>query len=151
MNIVIYNNKDIQIAITTLKNKLILGINNKRGDYNFLNEIRGVYRDINELLGDLDFLSDDDRTRLRFIYGLRCLFWWPILKIKTEKHVILLRRLRDECTGKILNQYDVIIDGITGPDAASLNELIKILMRNPDLKWAGFILEKRLHLRRLIT
>jgi len=140
---IIYRYKDIELAITTLKNRLVLGINKRKGSHNYLNEVRGIYEDIDKLLEDLDILNNE-KIKIRFLYGIRCLLWRPIFKIKTKRHEIILRQLKDTCTGKRCNRYDILIDGVTSIDADSIEKLIIILNRDPSLKWIGRLLEENI-------
>ena len=98
--------------------------------------------------------SDRKMSREEFLYHVKYVNWHMLLPpIKTEKHVILLRGLRDEGgryyppSKNIL--YDVVIDNVTGVTASTLDDLIMILRRNPHLKWVAHVLEKNIRIRRI--
>ncbi len=98
--------------------------------------------------------TDRKMTREEFLYRAKYVNWHPLLPpIKTKNHVIILRGEKDELgrlypPSKIL-QYDIVVDGVTGVNADSLNELIMILRENPDLKWIARVLEKNIRIRRI--
>ncbi len=86
-------------------------------------------------------------------YRMLYLNWHPLLTIRSEKHEIIIRVLKDDL-GKLYGDrilgYDVVIDGVTGPDADTLDELIEILRNEADLRWIARAIEKNIRLRRMI-
>lgn len=69
-----------------------------------------------------------------FLYRLRNLNWRELLSVLGPKHKIILRALVDE-GGKLYPRnkpvrYDVVVDGVIGPDAASLIELDRVMREN---------------------
>ena len=69
-----------------------------------------------------------------FIYRMKYLNWRELLTIDYAGHTLTVRCLIDE-GGKLYPplkplRYDVVIDGVVGPDAGSLHELDRIMRRN---------------------
>ena len=80
-------------------------------------------------------------NREELLYRMKYLNWRPLLSVNHDEHRLIIRALIDE-GGKLYQRnkplrYDVVIDGITGPDADSLSELDRIVRRD----FRGVVLE----------
>jgi len=72
--------------------------------------------------------------KAEFLYRLKYLVWQPLLVVEGEDHKITVRAEID-AGGKIYPrgkpiQFDVVIDGVVGPNARTLEQLNKIMERN---------------------
>ena len=61
-----------------------------------------------------------------FKYGLKNLYWEPFITVKQGKHILIVRGLIDK-EGKIygdkIGRWDVVVDGVIGPDDSDLKRL----------------------------
>ena len=93
--------------------------------------------------------SNRRMTREEFLYHVKYVNWHPILtitkKIHREKHKIILRGLKDDkqlLYGPGYLRYDIVIDGVVGPDASTLDELLLICRSHQLLKYFYPILKE---------
>jgi len=91
-------------------------------------------------------LREAEMNREEFLYRMKYFNWREVLTVKFKKHQLTLRTLIDE--GGSLHpidkslRYDVIIDGVIGPDARSILKLNEVMRRN----FKGIILEMWRHM-----
>lgn len=92
-------------------------------------------------------------TREEIKYRMKFINWHPLITVRHRGHTLIIRYLKDdkgELYGNRILGYDVIIDGVTGPDADTLDQLIEILRNEEDLKWIARVLEKNIRMRRMM-
>jgi hypothetical protein len=71
-------------------------------------------------------------------YRMLYLNWHPLITVRNDEDEIIIRVLMDD-KGELYPKdkpirYDVVINGVTGPDASSLKQLLEIFERNIGLK-----------------
>ena len=92
--------------------------------------------------------SNRKMTREGFLYHVKYVNWHPLLTLKSKRHTVIIRVMKDdkgEYYGRKPLHYDIIIDGVTGPDFKTIKELLEYMRGDPLLKY--FYSKARVELR----
>lgn len=76
-------------------------------------------------------------NREEFIYRMKYLNWHPLITVRDGGHELIVRALKDdkgELYGDKILKYDIVVDGIIGVDAETLEELREKALATLDSK-----------------
>ena len=140
--------ESIEYILAELYGKLVLGINHRRNKYNALNEVRGPYKYIEELIEDLENTDYPEREKLIWILNVKP----ELAKWKYPKHTVLTvyrNKLKIEVR-RVYKGYILVVNDDIVLHARGIAELLESVKSDPTLRSFHPVISKSLKMRMLI-